>query len=72
MRYDTICSFTILVFWKFSFHMVTKASFCIFQQTWFKAYSIGKVVHHKHYMGNTARIYTCLTFPLVLLSDQLW
>jgi len=37
MRYDTICSFIIHVFWLFSFHMVTKASFCIVQQAWSKA-----------------------------------
>ena len=35
-----------------------------------KPYSIDKVVQHKHY--REARIYTCLTIPLVLLADQLW
>jgi len=52
--------------------MVTKASFCIFNKHDPKPFSIGKVVHHTNYRGTcTARIYTCLTIPLVLLSDQL-
>ena len=33
------------------FHMVTKASFCLFNKLGPKPYSIGKVVHHIHYRG---------------------
>ena len=67
MRYDNICSFTILVFWYFSFHMVTKASFCILQQSWYKAIFNWQGSTSQTFQRHTSILYTCLTIHGVLL-----
>ena len=71
MLYDNICSFTILTFWWFSFYMVTQVSFCIFHQAWSKATVNWQGSSLQTFKVHIAIIYTYLTIPLVLLSDQL-